>query len=199
MGSVSEWIGELKQGREEAAKLLWERFYFRLVAVSRAKLKEFPRRARDEEDLALSAFEQFCRSARDGKFPRLEDRSSLWRLLVDIADKKVISYKRWETSGKRGGGRRVIQNLTKNLDGDSHDEIDDLVDRAFTPDYIVVFNDTLRHLLNMLPEENQRSVAIHKITGLSNAQVAQEMNISLRTVERKLSVIQKLWNRELVK
>lgn len=198
MGSVSQWIGQLKQGEDEAAQLLWERFYCRLVAVSRAKLKEFPRKARDEEDLALSAFDEFFRSARAGKLPRLDDRSSLWRLLVDIADKKVTSYKRWETRNKRGGGKLAIENLAGGRDEDRQAGVDALIDSALTPDYVVVFNDTLRHLLSMLPDESQRLVAIHKIAGLTNAEVAEVMKISLRTVERKFSVIQRLWKRELV-
>ena len=60
MGSVSQWIGELKEGNDEAARLLWERFYAELVAVARSKLREFPRRVRDEEDFALSAFDHLA-------------------------------------------------------------------------------------------------------------------------------------------
>jgi hypothetical protein len=40
------------------------------------------RRIPDEEDVALSAFDSFCRAAEQGRFPRLGGRDDLWALLV---------------------------------------------------------------------------------------------------------------------
>ena len=36
-------------------------------------------RLADEEDVALSAFDSFCRGAEQGRFPRLDDRDDLWQ------------------------------------------------------------------------------------------------------------------------
>src|SRR5262249_12447635 len=62
-GSVSRWLGDLQEGEHEAAARLWERYAHRLVALARARLSDLPRRAADEEDVALSAFASFCRAA----------------------------------------------------------------------------------------------------------------------------------------
>src|ERR1043165_1882401 len=83
-GSITRWIGQLKAGDPVAAQLLWERYFRRLVGLARKKLDGAPRRMADEEDVALSAFDSFCRGAEHGRFPRLEDRDDLWRLLVVI-------------------------------------------------------------------------------------------------------------------
>ena len=46
------------------------------------------RRAADEEDVALSAFDSFCRGAEQGRFPQLDGRDDLWHLLVVITVRK---------------------------------------------------------------------------------------------------------------
>ncbi len=58
--SVSQWLGQLQAGDPTAAQKLWERYFRRLVGLARKKLRAAPRRAADEEDVALSAFTGFC-------------------------------------------------------------------------------------------------------------------------------------------
>ena len=69
--SVSAWIVQLKGGDPDAAQRLWERYFHRLVGLARKRLQNAPRRAADEEDVALSAFASFCQGAAQGRFPRL--------------------------------------------------------------------------------------------------------------------------------
>src|SRR5689334_5020484 len=71
--SVTNWLGRLTGGDPAAAGPLWDRYFPRLVELARARLRAFPRRAADEEDVALSAFDSFCRDAAAGRFPRLGD------------------------------------------------------------------------------------------------------------------------------
>src|SRR5262245_46060314 len=72
--SVTQWIDGLKAGDPNAAQKLWERYCRRLVGLARKKLRAAPRRAADEEDVALSAFDSFCRGAEQDRFPQLNDR-----------------------------------------------------------------------------------------------------------------------------
>ncbi|HKI35430.1 MAG TPA: ECF-type sigma factor, partial [Gemmataceae bacterium] len=73
-GSVTRWLGDLQAGDRAAAQQLWKRFFGRLVGLARKRLQGARRRAADEEDVALSAFDSFCRSAEQGRFPELADR-----------------------------------------------------------------------------------------------------------------------------
>ena len=73
-GSITALLDRLKDGDHEAVRLLWQRYYPRLVALARKKLQDTPRRVADEEDAALSAFDSFCRRAEQGQFPDLKDR-----------------------------------------------------------------------------------------------------------------------------
>lgn len=88
--SISFWINQLKAGDHAAVQKLWESFFLRLVRLARAKLHGATRREADEEDIALSAFDSFCRGAENGRFPQLSDRDDLWRLLVALTERKAI-------------------------------------------------------------------------------------------------------------
>ena len=86
---VTLWIGQLQAGDPAATRPLWDRYFHRLVGLARKRLRGSPRRAADEEDVALSAFASFCRGVEHGRFPRLEDQDDLWRLLVTITARKA--------------------------------------------------------------------------------------------------------------
>src|SRR5271157_2479085 len=103
-GSVTRWLGDLKAGDPDAAQRLWERYFAELVRLARARLGGVSRAAADEEDVALSAFESFCAAVSDGRFPRLEDRDDLWRVLVTVAERKAFDLIRRQRRLKQGGG-----------------------------------------------------------------------------------------------
>ena len=69
--SVTHWIRQLRAGDPVAAQHLWEGYFRGLVGVARGKLQGLPRRADDEEDVALSAFASFCHGVECGRFPQV--------------------------------------------------------------------------------------------------------------------------------
>ena len=104
-GSVTRWISLLKDGDRAAASPLWEAYFHRLVALARDRLRGTPRRAADEEDVALAAFDSFYRRAERGQFPKLQDRDDLWRLLFVLTVRKAIDLARREA---RQPGRAAL-------------------------------------------------------------------------------------------
>src|SRR5271166_6472385 len=64
-GSVTRWINQLEAGDLAAAQPLWDRYFQHLVELARRKLGSKPRAKKDEEDVALSAFDSFCRGLKD--------------------------------------------------------------------------------------------------------------------------------------
>ena len=95
-GSVTRWIAQLKHGDRAAAEALWRAYFHRLVALARDRLRGTPRRAADEEDVALAAFDSFYRRAERGQFPKLEGRDDLWQLLFVITVRKAVDLTRRE-------------------------------------------------------------------------------------------------------
>ena len=113
-GSVTRWLSQLKDGNCAAVQKLWEVYFARLVGLARDKLRQRGLRVAvaNEEDVALSAFDSFCRGAEQGRFPRLDDRDDLWQLLVLIASRKVSDLAEYEERDKRDRRR------TRSLDSD---------------------------------------------------------------------------------
>src|SRR5260370_15515068 len=93
-GSVTHWINMLKVGDAAGVQKLWEGYFSRLVGLARKKLREAPRRAADEEDVALSAFDSFCDGVARKRFTHLADRDDLWRILVTITAHKALQLVR---------------------------------------------------------------------------------------------------------
>src|SRR5947209_13196920 len=114
-GSVTRWVTALKGGDAAAAQLLWERYHVRLVVLARQKLRAARGRAADEEDVVQNAFHSFFRGVAQGRFPRLDDRDNLWRLLVVITARKALDQLAHEHTRRRGGG--TLQGESRILPG----------------------------------------------------------------------------------
>src|SRR5262245_59300131 len=127
--SVTRLIVQLKAGQETGVNRLWDRYYHRLVGLARAKLPANCRRGADEEDVALSAFASFCRGVDAGRFPKLDDRDNLWRVLLTIVVRKASRLRRYEHCGKRDVGR-LLDAAALNDAG-----ISKLVDEELTPEF----------------------------------------------------------------
>src|SRR5262245_61016971 len=194
-GSVTVWIGALKAGDPAAAQRLWERYFRKLVRLARARFRDAPGRGADEEDVALSAFDSFCSGAADGRFPQLSDRDNLWPLLVVITARKVIDARNHEKRLKRGGGK--VRGESAWLDAvDSSDRdggINLVIGDEPTPAFAAEVAERTRRLLAALGSAELRRVAVWKLEGYSNAEIADKLGCVERTVERKLDMIRKLW------
>ena len=196
-GSVTHWLGALKGGDAAAAQRLWERYFDRLVRLARAKLGAMPRGAADEEDVALSAFHSFCQGAARGRFPRLDDRDNLWRLLVTITARKALDQVRRQARQKRGGGRVLVGSAQAGGEDDTDGAgLDQVVGQEPTPQFAAMVADECRRLLAALGDETLRQVALLRMEGYSDEEIAARVDCSLRTVSRKLALIRKAWLRE---
>src|SRR6476659_10958875 len=102
---LTYWLEQWKAGDHDAAQKLWEHYFEEVVSLARRKLHGAPRRAADEEDVAQNAFMSLCRGVERKRFPKLDDREDLWRLLVVITKGKALDLAAQERALKRGGGR----------------------------------------------------------------------------------------------
>ena len=86
---VTLWIDQLRVADDSAAGKLWMHFVSRLYEAARKKLRPQTRSLYDEEDAAQSAFHSVCAGIAAGRFPDLQDRESLLRLMLVITSRKV--------------------------------------------------------------------------------------------------------------
>jgi DNA-directed RNA polymerase specialized sigma24 family protein len=193
-GSVTRLIDALAgDGVDTAAAKLWQCYFDRLVRLAHARLKAAPRGAADEEDVALSAFNSFCQGAIEGKFPDLGDRGELWRLLVTITARKASDHLRRECCQRRGGGRIVGEAALNAVNPEAGRWLEQVVGREPTPTFVAQVVDECRRLLESLGDEGLRTVALLRMEGYSNDQIAERLGCGLRSVERKLERIRKRW------
>jgi DNA-directed RNA polymerase specialized sigma24 family protein len=196
-GSVSLWVERLKAGDHAAAQPLWERYLHRLVGLARTKLPEGRRRAADEEDVALSAFDSFCRGAEAGHFPRLDDRGDLWRLLVTLTARKAFDQVRDQHRLKRGGGAVLGQSALCAPGAEVEPAFERFVGREPTPEAAALVADECRRLLAGLKTDELRSIALWKMEGHTNEEIAAKLDCAVSTVERKLQRIRVCWAEEV--
>ncbi len=194
--SVTHWFEELKEGNSAAAQALWGRYFPELVRLARQKLRGVPCRAADEEDVAVSAMESFFKAAEKGRFPDLADRDDLWRLLLRITARKVIDLLRHETRQRRGGGCVLGESgLASPESGEVPNGLAEVMGDDPTPAFAATVAEQCRRLLDMLSAD-QQTVAVAKMQGYQNKEIAKQLGCSERTVERFLQLIRKKWQRE---
>lgn len=189
-GSVTQWLRQAQAGDEEGVQRLWERYFPKLVALCQKQLRGHPRRVADEEDVALSVFDSFCQRAAQGRYPQLEDRHDLWRLLVIIAARKAVNLVQHDRRQRRGGGRVVGESALPGAGTDRDPvRLEQIVGREPTPDFAALVAEEYERLLTKLDDKTLRKVAIWKLEGFRNEEIAQQLDCSVRTVERKLALI----------
>jgi DNA-directed RNA polymerase specialized sigma24 family protein len=177
-----------------AAQSLWARYFDRLAAMARRRLTERTRRVADEEDIALSAFDSFFRGVADGRFPKLNDHDDLWQVLVLLTERKAIDRIRRATADKRGGNLHCHESLPVCDDDDEAVAIlDQLAGTEPNPEFAALFEDECRRLLSRLGDVELTQLALWKFEGLTNEEIATRLGRAVRSVQRKLETIRKIW------
>jgi DNA-directed RNA polymerase specialized sigma24 family protein len=193
-GSVSRLIDGLAVGDPAAVEKLWERYFRRLVSLARKKLADAPRRAADEEDVALSAFNSFCINVENGRFPQLLDRDGLWRLLVVVTVRKAAHLRRDEGRQKRGGGA-IHQTETTRAD-DGSPMLEAILSKEPSPEFAALASEEHERLMRSLGNDELRSVAQWRMEGYSVEEIAGKLNYAPRSIKRKLQLIRSIWEKE---
>jgi DNA-directed RNA polymerase specialized sigma24 family protein len=189
-GSVTRWFSQLQAGNANAAQKLWDRYFPRLVALARLKIRGRPPAAGDEEDVALSAFDSFCRRAEEGRFPDLADRHGLWQLLMVITARKAAHLLRDEHRQKRNPAH-VAGKVPDTFD------LTDLLSREPTPAFAAQAAEECQRLLKNLNDAGLEKVAVWKMEGHTVEEIADKMGFAPRSIKRKLKIIRSIWEREL--
>jgi DNA-directed RNA polymerase specialized sigma24 family protein len=191
-GSITHWVEELKDGDTAAAHRLWERYFNRLMQLARQKLRaaRHAGRVEDEEDAALSAFDSLCRGAANGRFPRLNNRDDLWRLLVVITVRKAINQARRHERAKRGGGKLVGESALGMGGGNG---LDHLIGNEPTPALAAMVIEQYCRLRSALRDDSLRQVLDLRLDGHSREEIAARLGCAEKTVTRKLNLIRETW------
>jgi DNA-directed RNA polymerase specialized sigma24 family protein len=196
--AVTRWLRQLEARDQDAARLLWQRYYRELVELARARLGQTPRRIADEEDVALSVLRCLCEGAARGQFAGVVNRQELWQLLATITVRKVINQQRLLKKQKRGGGLVRGDSVLHVNDADGLGAgFDEILGDAATPEVLAIAVEEYQRLMHVLDDDRLRAIAQRKLEGHRNEDIADALGLACRSIERKLQRIRQIWESEL--
>ena len=152
----------------------------------------------DGEDVAASAFFTFHTSLAEGRFPRLTDRDSLWKLLVTICARKAATRTEHETAAKRDRRRTVSEHALHPAEHDGEPDrrggagFERVIGNEPTPQFALLVAEQLEESLDALGDPTLRRVALLRMEGYSVAEIAARIPCAKRTVARKTELIRKI-------
>ena len=100
------------------------------------------------------------------------------RLEIDVP--KVLAYLEANSDFPPGGD-------------DSLPSLEQVIGSEPTPEFAAQMDEQVAQLMKKLDEESLAKIAQLKLEGYENTEIAQQLEVGLRTVERKLARIRTLW------
>ncbi len=194
-GSVTGLIQLLRSDdaaeRDLAALLIWRRYFRDLLELARNNLNKRIRRREDEEDVLQSMYKSFCLRQQRGEFD-LAGRDVLWNLLVTITLRKARN-----TAKKHGRDMRDVAREQTIPDGDAsgsaHWVLEQMDAAGPSPAEAAVLNEALERRLEALADPELRQIALWRLEGYTNREIADRLDCTERSVERRLERIRSKW------
>lgn len=185
--SVHEWIEGAEKGDSGSQEEIWARFFPELLRLARRHLQG-RLRVGDEEDVVLSVLQSYFVGAQENRFPEVRGGDELWRLLSRMTHRKAIDWLRHAGRQKRF----AVGESALNLDAE-HQPMSEVAGETRNPLLEIVAIDECRRLLSLLTTELQ-AIALRKLEGYTNQEIAGQLTCSLATVERRLKLIRDIWS-----
>ena len=168
--SFAGLMRDLREGRDSAAREVFERFTHQLVALARRRLDERLTGKVDPEDVVQSAYKSFFVKQRAGHLD-VGNWNSLWGLLAMITLRKVADRAAYFQASKRDAGRELSPGREVALD------------REPTPHEAVVLTETVESLLGEL-DADERPILELSLQGHSASEISEQLGRAERSVRR---------------
>ena len=178
-----------RQGDEDAARQIVERYLDRLVHLARGRISQRLASRVDPEDIVQSVFRTFFVRLKNDKFVFTE-QDDLSKLLMRITLHKTLRQVAFHKAAKRDPGQETEH-------GEHHrDQLLSLLDRDPTPEATVAFLDHLEHFLCQL-EPLERQILELRLQGYSNDEIVAKLNLGYdRKIRRALERIRLVAEKE---
>jgi len=189
------WLPALQNGDEQAAERLWKEYFIKTVQLAKRRMGGLRLCAADEEDVALSAMNSFCRMAKNRDEP-IADSTELWKLLSTIVRRKANKERQRQFADRRQEHRLVGESgfAPKNKDdGESEGNKNGIAQfsgREPSPELAMELAETWERILKLPGAEELVPL---KSDGYSNSEIAEKLGCSTRTIQRTLEKIKKEW------
>jgi RNA polymerase sigma-70 factor (ECF subfamily) len=187
----SELMARLRQGDDEAARRIFQRFAHRLIALARSRLDARVRQKVDPEDVLQSALGSFFRRQAVGEW-ELDNWDSLWSLLTVITLRKCGHRVEYFRAACRDVQRELSPPTV--TDGESAVSWQGIA-RDPTPAEAAMLAETVEHLMRSLDERDRRILEL-SLRQEPVPQISAEVGCTERTVRRVLERVRKRLERQ---
>ncbi len=161
----------MKDGDQDAAHVLYERYVQRVFGLVDAKLGAKLRASTDAEDIVQSVFRSMFHGVQEGNY-EVEPGSTLWNLLAVISLTKLRRRALHHHAQRRDIERLV--SLQTVADAEAMD--------VSTDEFL---NICVRETMQKL-RPSDREILLLRIQGFTLAEISQQMSLSGRTIPRRL-------------
>ena len=173
---ATDLIEQWRDGDSDAATKLYELYCERLMRVVSGQLLERYQQQIDPEDVLQTAFRTFFGRVSEGEFA-FEDDKDVWKLLVTVVLNKLRRQVR-HMNAQRRDVRREIRG-----EADFDGQIASDLSRPPGIQEAVEFAELINDLFQFLPEDERKLLQL-RIEGYSQKEIAEELDVTDRTVRR---------------
>lgn len=187
--SFADLMRGVQNGDGAAEYQFWGQFFDRLLrhVESRVRKGGIPRGLLDTEAITVSALESVYKCAKLGRLQSVKDWGELSRLLLAMTNRKFVNHWRRATAQKSYPGSVPVSLPPECVDLSS--ERMEACSLAFAEE--------LSRLLDMLPDELHRRIAVLKLSEYTLAEIAADVDKAVPTINRKWRYIRRVWADEL--
>lgn len=183
---IARYFSEIHSGGTEGFDALCRAYYDKLAAIARHRFGNFPRRVTDEYAVANSVLQEFHDRARRREYVGVQDPAELLAILARLTRDRVVDEIRRYSAEKRGGGKTRGHSIFAPIGGEpvirDFDRFQSVEDTPSTKEIIV---EEMQQLLRKLADPELRTILVLRYEGLTNQEIAEQLQVSVATVERK--------------
>jgi RNA polymerase sigma factor (sigma-70 family) len=185
-------LNRVRQGDEQAASDLFNRYVERLIRLAQSRLSAKLRRRVDPEDVVQSVYRSFFSHAQDGRY-QLQQSGDLWRLLAAITINKVRNQARHGAAGKRAVSAEESTTGNNSIIGIPPEAIC----REPSSEELNILIEEIESEMSSLSELKRRIVEL-RFQGHSNEEIAEQVHCTERTVQRTLKQLRERLDKRLL-
>lgn len=201
-GFLKELFGRAAAGDRDAVTQLWDYYYPKLKTTVARRIQRMPRLAGDASDLTSAALHDFLSDTIRAAGIDLSDVNKVWSLMRLVSLRHINDVAKHRYAEKRGGHVETYSlDAISGRDGVAGD--DEPADKhlapivqdkkAIDPSDPVVFEELVERLLARLPDDTSRHIVLLRLQNQSTGEIADLMQISIRTVQRHLKEVERIW------
>lgn len=183
---IAQYFADAEANNPDAVGRLCEVFYEKLAAIARYRFGSFPRRVADEYAVANEVLQAFDLRVQRGEFVQIRDPSELLLVLSRLTKDRVVDEIRRHSALKRGEGKTRGHSIFVPAGGQPKTgDFDRFQAAQETPSAREMIAEETQLLLNKLPDPQLRTILVLRCEGLTNEEIAEQLEVSVATVERK--------------